>query len=110
KQRGQSTLELSLLLPLLCLLLFGTLDLGRYLKTQTELNNAAHVGVMVAQNTKDHLGNFITVPTVVAAVQTAYPAATVTVIPGTGNFQVSPDVTVRVTTNFSPVTPFVHTM
>ena len=109
-RKGQATVEMTLLLPLLCLLLFGTLDLARYAKTQTELNNAAHVGVMKATNTLDPQGTPISIPTVVAAVRTAYPAATVTVIPGSGNVPPDSTVTVQVSTSFKPTTPFVRNM
>lgn len=111
-KRGQAAVELALLLPLLCLLLFGSLDLGRYIKTQTELNNAAHVGVMVAQNAEDNHGNPITGAQVILAVQTAYPNATHIGIPidATASVPRNSSFTVQVTTTFSPITPFVRTL
>jgi Flp pilus assembly protein TadG len=105
--KGQATVEMTLLLPLLCLLLFGTLDLARYAKTVTELNNAAHVGLMKAQNTYDASGTPIAMSTVVAAARNADAQATVVVVPSLAT--VPPDAIIRVeaSTKFRPITPFV---
>jgi Flp pilus assembly protein TadG len=109
---GQAATELAVLLPMLCLLLFGSVDLGRYIKTVTELNNAAQVGVRVAQNTENAQGTPITGGDVYNAVQTAYPGATNIVVPvGTSTpVPSNSSFTVQVTANFGLITPFVRTL
>lgn len=44
RSRGQAFAEAALLLPALCLLLFGTLEFGRVLSVQQTLNDAAREG------------------------------------------------------------------
>lgn len=46
--RGQSVLELALLLPVLMLILVGAVDLGRIVQAQVVINNAARVGAQYA--------------------------------------------------------------
>jgi Flp pilus assembly protein TadG len=122
KERGQSAVELALLPPLFCLLLFGTLDLARLAKTVTELNTAAHVGVMTAINTYDSTGTqAITVAQVQQAAREAVPSnlmvTDVTVLNGSGSVlasstQVPANTTiiVRVAAKFVPLTPVVRNL
>jgi hypothetical protein len=99
------------LLPLFCLLLFGTLDLARYAKSMTELSHAAHVGVMTAENTYNASGTPVTGDDVLHAVQTAYPGATVVPSVGLGTpVPANSTVTVQVSTAFMPITPFVRNL
>src|SRR5437764_15288098 len=44
-RRGQSIVEISLLMPFFCLLLFGTLDIGRLIQAQARVTNAAHLAM-----------------------------------------------------------------
>jgi hypothetical protein len=45
--RGAAAVELALVLPLLLLILFGTIDFGRLLYTKVELSSAAREGARV---------------------------------------------------------------
>src|SRR5439155_24383739 len=53
KQNGQALVELASLLPLLPIILLGCLDLGRAFHVHMAAANAAHVGVMYAQQVTD---------------------------------------------------------
>ena len=53
KQNGQAMVELASLLPLLSLILLGCLDLGRAFHVHMAAANAAHVGLMYAQQVTD---------------------------------------------------------
>lgn len=101
---------MSLLLPLICLLLFGTIDIARYIRATVELNHAAQVGVRLAINTYQQGKDAVPVTNhdVVQAVQQAYPAATV-VAPVDNSTSVSPGTsyTVTLTSKFGMITPFV---
>lgn len=46
--RGQSVVELALLLPVLMLILVGAIDLGRLVQAEVVVNNAARVGAQYA--------------------------------------------------------------
>jgi Flp pilus assembly protein TadG len=106
---------MTLLLPLLCLLLFGTLDVARYIRVHAELDHAAHDGLMIAQNSyyvaPSGTSTPVTQATVTAAIQNADPDATVvpmaspqaTVAPGT-------TYTVVVKAGYKPIAPFVATL
>lgn len=48
RSRGQSLVEFALILPVLLLLLFGILDLGRGVYAYNTISNAAHQGARVA--------------------------------------------------------------
>lgn len=48
KPRGQALVEFALVLPFFALLLFGIIDLGRYVYTANTLNNAAREGARSA--------------------------------------------------------------
>ena len=47
-QRGAAAVEFALLVPFLCLLLFGVVDFGYMLNRDTMINNAAREGVRTA--------------------------------------------------------------
>ena len=47
-QRGAAAVEFALLVPFLCLLLFGVIDFGYMLNRDTMINNAAREGVRTA--------------------------------------------------------------
>jgi Flp pilus assembly protein TadG len=49
KQNGQAQVELASILPLFALILMGCLDLGRAFHVHMAAANAAHVGMMYAQ-------------------------------------------------------------
>ena len=115
---GQSIVEMTLLMPIFCLLLFGTLDLARYIRLQVELNHAANVGLTVAQQSYSCPSTCtvaqetpVTQDTVTAAIQAADPQATV-VPQYPANATVVPNATYVVVakSNYSPITPFVRTL
>jgi Flp pilus assembly protein TadG len=53
KQNGQALVEVASMLPLLALILMGCLDLGRAFHVHMAAANAAHVGLMYAQQVTD---------------------------------------------------------
>jgi Flp pilus assembly protein TadG len=53
KQNGQALVEVACTLPLLALILMGCLDLGRAFHVHMAAANAAHVGLMYAQQVTD---------------------------------------------------------
>jgi Flp pilus assembly protein TadG len=53
KQNGQAQVELASILPLFALILMGCLDLGRAYHVHMAAANAAHVGLMYAQQVTD---------------------------------------------------------
>src|SRR4051812_43043671 len=48
ESRGQSVLELALILPVLMIVLVGAVDLGRLVQAEVVVNNAARVGAQYA--------------------------------------------------------------
>lgn len=65
-QKGQALVEFALLLPLLVLLIFGVLELGRAFQTKIVLENAAREGVHnLIYDAKDPANDF---PNTIAAV------------------------------------------
>ena len=108
KKRGQATVELASLLPLLCLLLFATLDLGRYIQAQSRMTNAAHVALIDAQNVENAQGTFTTVAAVQTAVARSYSDVTITIQPST--IYNNEAMTVTASTPFRLITPFVRTL
>jgi hypothetical protein len=112
------------MLPLLALILVGCLDLGRAFHVQMAAANAAHVGLMYAQQVTDPTDSAsITVADVIArtvnAAQGSLDASQMQVsvcVPGacpvtdTSNTDVSSGelITVSVTVPFTTITPFVH--
>lgn len=110
---GQGIVELALLLPLICLLLFGTIDTARYIRATVELNHAAEVGVRTAINSyqQGKSGVAVTNHDVVNAVEQAYPAATV-VVPSDNSAAITTNssYTVTLVTKFGVITPFVATL
>ena len=56
-ERGESLVELALLLPFLCLLLIGVIDFGRAYYLSIEVTNAANTGALYGtKNSKDTTG------------------------------------------------------
>ena len=48
RQRGQSLVEFALVFPIFAILLFGIIDLGRYVYTANALSNGAREGARAA--------------------------------------------------------------
>ena len=61
-RRGQSLVELALLLPLLALILLGTIDLGRAFFAHQRLTNAVREGALYGMRYPTHLTTTSTAP------------------------------------------------
>ena len=121
-------MELASTLPLLALLLMGCLDLGRAFHVHMAAANAAHVGMMYAQQVTDPTtAHQITVADVITkTVNAAQGSIPITLANANSNVQVYVDgssvpsswsttlgfsqtITVKVTDpSFATITPFVH--
>ena len=105
KRKGQSIVELTLILPILCFLLLGTIDLGRLYFDYTDLKSAARNGAgygtlkptdtagMIAKATSSFNGS---VPTGFAATATC--TGSCSTVDATGT------VIVTASSKFSPIT------
>jgi Flp pilus assembly protein TadG len=128
RPRGQAVTEFSLVVPLLALILMGCLDLGRAFHVHMAAANAAHVGLMYAQQGTDPTDSASITPAdvisrTVNAAQGSLDASQMQVsvcVPGAcpitdtsstaagqplGNGE---PITVSVTMPFTTITPFVH--
>jgi Flp pilus assembly protein TadG len=132
KQNGQALVEMASILPLLSIILLGCLDLGRAFHVHMAAANAAHVGLMYAQQVTDPTTSppkTITVADVINKTVNAaqgsipiplanadsYVKVDVEALDGsvssslTTMVGVSQTITVTVTDPyFKPITPFVH--
>jgi Flp pilus assembly protein TadG len=127
-QRGTALVEFALLLPLLALVCLGTVDLGRAYATFNQVKNAAREGAAYAQLQPSRLaGTACTTPDSAQwharneagsagsgfAVEVTTPAGTYSSADtGCGPFSAAAaagqDVTVRVSTSFTVLTPLVR--
>jgi Flp pilus assembly protein TadG len=103
KRRGQSLVELALLTPVLCLIMLGTIDLGRMYFTYTDLKAASRNGARYgALAPTDYAGMQSRV------LSSGVPAGTTASAScaGTGCTTIGAEGTVIVTasSNFSPIT------
>lgn len=101
--RGQSLVELALLLPLLLWLIAGAMDFARVYYYDIVVINAARAGARVAADISKQDSD------VIAAVQNdalpmAIPAGSISISPS-GTRTTGQDVAVTVTYTFAPVTP-----
>jgi Flp pilus assembly protein TadG len=99
-ERGQALVELALFIPLLTVLTFGAIDLGRVYFAYTALTNAAREGAMCAS-----LGSFCKTTPAAAAnaeVNGTLPGGITTAVTGGGSSGSS--VTVTVSYNFTLLT------
>lgn len=109
-QQGQQLVELALVLPILLLILLGTLDLGRVFHTQVALTNAAREAARFAAV------NGVDATDAAAFAEFGPPGDTITGcvegtvrVVGTGNGRGTP-YRVEVTCEFQLVTPFMGTI
>ena len=125
-QNGQALVEVASTLPLFALILMGCLDLGRAYHVHMAAANAAHVGLMYAQQVTDPTTSaHITVADVIAkTVNAAQGSIPITLANANSYVQVyvngsvpsasdqidhSQTITVMVTDpSFKTITPFVH--
>jgi Flp pilus assembly protein TadG len=102
-ERGAAAVEMAIVLPLLVMLIFGIIDLGRAFMTEILLTNAAREGSRVAQLTRDSadLAN-VTTRAQAAAELDPTTSATVALSPSTGcTNAATTEVTVTVSTSFN---------
>jgi len=100
KERGSSLVEMALTLPMLLLLLFGVLDLGRAVYAQNVITNAAREGARFGAIAPGD-SQAIQTQTETAIVGLDMSAVTVTVT------QTSNTIRVTVTYQFNSITPLV---
>jgi Flp pilus assembly protein TadG len=97
--RGAAAVEFALVLPMLLLLVFGLIDLGRAINAQITLTQAARVGARMAALSESN------VATQTQAAATGLSGVTVTVTACPTGAGPSSDATVEVSYPFTFVTP-----
>ena len=103
--RGQSMVEFALVLPVLLMLVFGFLDLGRAVYSQSVVANAAREGARAAV-IHGSTNAEIRAAVKANAIGIAVTDADITITPSAARVS-GQQVLVRVTTRFYAVTPFV---
>lgn len=109
-RRGQSLAELALLLPVLSLLVVGTVDLARVYYTKIALANAARTAANFAINYNlayDLSASTASDKILDVAREAAEPYVTVDSVQFTGNWTPGGLYRVTVTSNWAPITPLV---
>lgn len=109
--KGQSIVEFALVLPLILLLVFGFMDLGRAVYYYSAIGNAAREGARYASVRPLDLQSDADDQNEVIAIVKNY-AVSVGLESDKITFPSAPTdyVTVKVTYDFVPVTPFVNTL
>lgn len=77
-ERGAAAVEFAILLPLLLLLVLGTIEFGRVYNAQITLTNAAREGVRVMAIANDPTSAKTTAKNAAASVSTTIPTADIT--------------------------------
>ena len=77
-ERGAAAVEFALLLPLLLMLVLGTIEFGRAYNAQITLTNAARDGVRVMAIANDPAGAKTAAKNAAASVSTTIPATDIT--------------------------------
>lgn len=101
-ERGAVAVEFAILLPLLLMLVLGTIEFGRAYNAQITLTNAARDGVRVMAIANDAAGAKTAAVNAAASVSTTIPTSNVTLSPATcstGN-----QVTLTISFNLSTIT------
>jgi Flp pilus assembly protein TadG len=101
-ERGAAAVEFAILLPLLLMLVLGTIEFGRAYNTQITLTNAARDGVRVMAIANDPAGAKTAAKNAAASVSTTIPTSDVTLSTdacSTGN-----QVTLTIKYNLSTIT------
>ncbi len=104
RQRGQSLVELALLLPVLCTIMLGALDLGRAYYSYSAVANAARVGAQYAAYATVWPLDATAVEQKVRDEASDISVREVTLTPASGWAQ-GQDITVAVTYDFQFLTP-----
>jgi Flp pilus assembly protein TadG len=102
KRKGQSLVELALAMPLLCLLLLGTIDLGRlyftYIDLKAAVRNGAGYGTLRPIDTAGMQSRVLNAGVPANTIATATCTGSCTTVDGTGT------VVVTASSEFNPVT------
>ncbi len=97
REQAQSLVELALLLPVLLLLVLGTLEIGRSFRTYITLNNATREGARwLTTHPSDSAGARTLVTTEAARVGLSASQLTITITPVKSQYQAGDSVTVKV--------------
>ncbi|ACL40609.1 TadE family protein [Pseudarthrobacter chlorophenolicus A6] len=101
-ERGAAAVEFAILLPLLLMLVLGTIEFGRAYNAQITLTNAARDGVRVMAINNDPAGARTATRNAAAAVSGTIPDSNITISPATCG--TDKQVTVTISYNLSTIT------
>ena len=101
-ERGAAAVEFAILLPLLLMLVLGTIEFGRAYNTQITLTNAARDGVRVMAINNDPTGARTAVRNAASSVSSTIPDANITISPAA--CATDKQVTVTIKYNLSTIT------
>ncbi|KQQ90911.1 TadE/TadG family type IV pilus assembly protein [Arthrobacter sp. Leaf137] len=101
-ERGAAAVEFAILLPLLLMLVLGTIEFGRAYNAQITLTNAARDGVRVMAIANDPAGAKVATRNAAAAVSNTIPDSNITISPATCS--TDKQVTVTISYNLSTIT------
>lgn len=101
-ERGAAAVEFAILLPLLVMLVLGTIEFGRAYNAQITLTNAARDGVRVMAITNDPTSAKAAAKTAAASVSTTIAISDVTL--STNACSAGAQVTLTITYNLSTIT------
>jgi Flp pilus assembly protein TadG len=96
-ERGAAAVEFAILLPLLLMLVLGTIEFGRAYNAQITLTNAARDGVRVMAINNNPTAAATAVQSAAASVSSTIPSSAVTVSPTTCSTGTQVTVTVKYT-------------
>jgi Flp pilus assembly protein TadG len=101
-ERGAAAVEFAILLPLLLMLVLGTIEFGRAYNTQITLTNAARDGVRVMAINNDPTGARTAVRNAASSVSSTIPDSNITISPAACT--TDKQVTVTINYNLSTIT------
>lgn len=101
-ERGAVAVEFAILLPLLLMLIFGTIEFGRAYNAQITLTNAARDGVRVMAIANDPAGAKTAAISAAASVSTTIPTSDVTL--STSTCSTGAQVTLTIKYSLSTIT------
>ncbi|WP_285319120.1 TadE/TadG family type IV pilus assembly protein [Pseudarthrobacter sp. lyk4-40-TYG-27] len=96
-ERGAAAVEFAILLPLLLMLVLGTIEFGRAYNAQITLTNAARDGVRVMAINNNPTAARTATQTAAASVSSTIPASAITVSPSTCSTGTQVTVTIKYT-------------
>jgi Flp pilus assembly protein TadG len=105
KSRGQSLVELCLIMPLLMLICLGTIDLGRMFYGYMQMTNAVREGNSVASHQPDSSGEIATaINSHSSTLPSGYTYTIACTGGGCGSAKAGDEVTISATWSFQPIT------